>query len=85
MKNEITMELLNKVGVEIGKLFSAYQGKINKTFCDDLEIAINLPVRITLDNGDIVVKTKIAFIESRVNDESVISINQGQRPLFKNE
>ena len=82
MKNEITMDILNKVNVEIGRLFSSYQEKINKTFGDDLAISINLPVKIDIEDGSIRVKTGINFIESRVKDESVISINPNQKQLF---
>ena len=82
MENEITMDTLNKVNAEIGRLFLSYQEKINKTFCDDLAISINLPVKIDTEDGSIRVKTGINFIESRVKDESVISINPNQKQLF---
>lgn len=82
MESKITMDVLNKVSVEIGKLFAEYQEKVNKTFCDDLAVSINLPVKIDTEDGSIRIKTGINFIESRVKDESVISININQRQLF---
>ena len=82
MENEITMDILNKVTVEIGMLFSAYQEKINKTFGDDLAISINLPVKIDISDGSLRVKTGINFIESRVKYESVMAINPNQKQLF---
>ena len=82
MKNEITMDILNKVGVEIGKLFASYQEKINKTFCDDLAVSINMPVKVDIEDDSIRIKTGINFVESRVKDESVISINPNQKQLF---
>ena len=82
MKNEITMDILNKVNAQIGRLFSSYQEKINKAFSEELVISINLPVKIDIDDGSIRVKTGINFIESKVKDESVISIDQNQKQLF---
>ena len=82
MENKITMDVLNKVTVEVGKLFAEYQEKINKTFCEELTVSISLPVKIDTDDGGIVIKTGINFIESRVKDESVISINPNQKQLF---
>jgi len=82
MKNEITMDILNKATCEIGKLFARYQEKINKTFCDDLSVSINLPIKINILDGGVEVKTGINFVESRVKDESVISIDPNQKQLF---
>lgn len=82
MENEITMDILNKVTVEIGKLFASYQEKINKTFREELTVSISLPVKIDTDDGGIVIKAGINFIESRVKDESIISINPNQKQLF---
>jgi len=82
MKNEITMDVLNKVNAEIGKLFASYMEKINKTFSEELTVAINMPIKIDLNQGDIIIKTGINFVESRVKDESVISISQNQGQLF---
>ena len=78
----ISMELAGGLRVEIGKLFSSYQEKINKTLCDDLAVSINLPVKIDIEDGSIRIKTGINFVESRVKDESVISINPNQKQLF---
>ena len=83
MKSKITMDVLNKANVEIGKLFAAYQEKINKTFCDELTVSISMPIKIDIGNGEIIVKTGINFIESRVKDESIISIDQNQKQLFE--
>lgn len=82
MKNEITMDVLNKATCEIGKLFGRYQEKINKTFCDDLSISINFPVKINILDGGIEVRSGINFVESRVKDENVISIDPNQKQLF---
>ena len=82
MENEITMDVLNKVNVEIGKLFASYKEKINKTFCDDMAVSISMPIKIDTEDGGIVIKTGINFIESRVKDESIISINSNQKQLF---
>ena len=82
MRNEIAMDVLNKVTVEIGKLFASYQEKINKTFREELTVSISLPVKIDTDDDGIVIKTGINFIESRVKDESIISINPNQKQLF---
>ena len=82
MENKITMDVLNKVNVEIGKLFASYQEKINKTFSDDLTVSISLPVKIDISEDGIKIKAGINFIESRVKDESVISINPNQKQLF---
>lgn len=82
MENKITIDVLNKVNVEIGKLFASYQEKINKTFNDDLTVSISLPVKIDTSDGGIVIKAGINFIESRVKDESIISINPNQKQLF---
>ena len=82
MENKITMDVLNKVNVEIGKLFASYQEKINNTFCDEMTVSISMPIRIDTDEDGIVIKTGINFIESRVKDESIISINPNQKQLF---
>ncbi|MCK5345826.1 MAG: hypothetical protein KAR20_20590, partial [Candidatus Heimdallarchaeota archaeon] len=57
--------------------------KINKTFCDELTVSISMPIKIDIGNGEIIVKTGINFIESRVKDESIISIDQNQKQLFE--
>ena len=85
MKNEITVEVLLKASEEIRKLLATYQHKINKTFGDDLTVSISLPVKIDTLDGDIVIKTGINFIESRVKDESIISIDPNQKQLFPGE
>lgn len=82
MENKITMDVLTKVNIEIGKLFASYQEKINNTFQDELTVSISLPVKIDIGEDGIKIKTGIGFTESRVKDESVISINPNQKQLF---
>lgn len=82
METEITMDVLCKASVEIEKLLVSYQEKINKTFCDELTVSINMPIKIDIGDGNIIVKTGINFIESRVKDESLITVNPNQRQLF---
>jgi len=82
MEDKISMDILNKVNTEIGKLFAKYQKEINKTFCADLSISINLPIKINIPRGSVEVRAGISFVESRVKDENVISIDQNQKQLF---
>jgi hypothetical protein len=82
MRSEITMDVLNKANTEIGKLFAAYQEKINKTFSDELSVSISLPVKIDMGEDEIIVRSGINFVESRVKDENTISINPNQKQLF---
>lgn len=82
MKNEITADVLCKVSIEIEKLLMLHRKKINKAFSDELSVSISLPVKIDMGDGEIVIRAGINFVESRVKDESIISINQNQKQLF---
>ena len=85
MRNEITGDVLCKASIEIEKLLMSYKEKINKTFNDELSVSISLPVKIDMSEGEIVIRSGINFIESRVKDESIISIDPNQKQLFPEE
>jgi hypothetical protein len=85
MGNEITKDILCKASIEVEKLLISYQEKINKTFNDELSVSISLPVKIDMSEGEIVIRSGINFIESRVKDESIISIDPNQKQLFPGE
>lgn len=82
MGNKITNDVLCKASIEIEKLLMSYQEKINKTFSDELSVSISLPVKIDMSEGEIVIRSGINFVESRVKDENIISINPNQKQLF---
>lgn len=85
MGNEITNDVLCKASIEIEKLLMSYREKINKTFNDELSVSISLPVKIDMIEDEIVIRSGISFIESRVKDESIISIDPNQKQLFPEE
>jgi hypothetical protein len=85
MKNEITKDVLCKASIEVEKLLISYREKINKAFSDELSVSISLPVKIDMGEGKIVIRSGINFIESRVKDESIISIDPNQKQLFPEE
>ena len=85
MGSEITSDVLCKTSIEIEKLLMLYRKKINKTFSDELSVSISLPVKIDMSEGEIVIRAGISFIESRVKDENIISIDPNQKQLFPEE
>lgn len=79
----IGKKTIKAIGDQAVEMLKAYLLNLNVAYRNEKNLKIGLAIEIQPGTAnDLIVTTKINFVESRVKDESKITINEAQGDLF---
>ena len=83
---KIGQKTIRAITDQVEAMLQTYLAALNRAYLNEGTLTVGLSCAITPGTGgDLVLTTKISFVESRVKDETQMTVNEAQGSLFEGE
>lgn len=82
--NKIGQKTVRAISDQVEAMLQTYLAALNRAYLNEDSLTVGFSCAITPGTGgDLVLTTKISFVESRVKDETQMTVNEAQIGLFE--
>jgi len=82
--NKIGQKTIRAITDQVEAMLQTYLAALNRAYLNEENLKVGFSTDITPGTGgDLVLTTKISFVESRVKDETQMTVNEAQIGLFE--